>query len=558
MKTIRILVVTALLVVSTAAMALTFDGNGKLTWRFVKTPYSTSHDSSGIPKVIDKKMTVPSDFLTRLAAALPEQRNILTTNPDLISGDFGANVHLKKDADVYVTFIHEAAGYKNSLAYFTFPDDNIPTTRNGISETVIFPNASYYNDGGSSAGMHSGDTQKIGHYTAGTNVGFAVIANGFDSTTGVTTNPTGGPPGGGAVYYTIMALNPEADPTLRAHTVLLNDTKSGFVVLGMEDMNRSPGTGCDHDFNDTIYSVTSIPADAIDVTTLAPVPEVKDADGDGVLDANDDYPNNPNLAFDIFTPSQLGFGTFVYEDSWPSHGDYDFNDVVLKYRFQRAENKAGQVWNLTATFQLAAWGSANRDGFAIQFPGIAPSVVQTAVLTTNGGTAVPVTAEAGQSKLVYKIFDDQGTFINQKRTCLYFNTEAGCYDGDGPTFELKITFKAAQDPNTLGAPPWDPFIYRTGERGHEIHLPDHAPTDLADSKLFGTGDDNSSKSAGRWYKSVCNLPFALDIPVAWAWPLEEVELSSAYPNFLTWVSSSGAQSTDWYKTGQVTANIWSH
>jgi LruC domain-containing protein len=50
----------------------------------------------------------------------------------------------------------------------------------------------------------------------------------------------------------------------------------------------------------------------------------------------------------------------------------------------------------------------------------------------------------------------------------------------------------------------------------------------------------------------------MDIPAEWAWPLEGAELSTAYPNFLDWVQSSGAVSTDWYKTGQVPQYIWSH
>ncbi len=559
MKTMRILVVAVLLIVSTAATALTFDSKGKLTWRFLNGgTFKSGHDSSGIPNTITKKLTIPSDFLTRLAAALPEQRDIRTTNPDLITDDFGANVHMKKEADVYVTFIHEGAGYKNSLGFFTFPDGGIPQTRNDISETIVFPNSSYNNSGGSDAGMRSGDTMKIGHFATGTNIGFAIVANGFDSKTGVTTVPTGGPPGGDAVYYTIKALNPEIDPALKAHTVLLSDAKSGFVVLGMEDLNRSAGSGCDHDFNDTVYTVTSIPADAIDVTNIAPVPEVKDADKDGVLDGNDDYPNDPNRAFDIYTPSKIGFGSFVFEDSWPNHGDYDFNDVVLRYQFLRVENKAGNVLDLVAKFQLAAWGSENHDGLALQLPGISPAVVQTALLSIDDGTAVPLTPEAGQANLVYKVFTDQGDYVNQTRTCLYFNTEAGCYESAAPTFELRITFKTAQAPTTLGAPPWDPFLFRTNARGHEIHLPGHAPTSLADMTLFGTGDDNSSAATGNWYKSVCNLPFALDIPSEWAWPLEGAELSAAYPNFLDWVQSSGAVSMDWYKTGEVPQYIWSH
>lgn len=552
MKTMRIFLVAALLAVSTTALALTYDNKGKLTWQFLNgKSYSTSHDSSGIPKVIDKKVTIPYDFLTRLASAIPERRDIRTTNPDLITDDFGANVHLKKEADIYLTFVHEGAGYKNSLGFFTFSDDQIPQSKADIRETIIFPNSSFNRDGGSSAGLRSGDTMKIGHFTAGTNIGFLLVADGFNSKTGVTTVPNGGPPGGDAVYYTLKHLNPETDPAMKAHTILLNDEESGFVVLGMEDLSRNLGSGCDHDFNDTIYTVTSFPADAIDVTDIAPVPGPEDRDHDGVLDDNDDHPDDPGRAFDI-----VNSGTFMFEDSWPVHGDYDFNDVVIRYQFLRAENKNGMVLDVIANFTLAAWGTQNHNGLAFQLPGMSPSLVQIATLTINGGTATVLTPEGGQPNLVYRLFDDQATIASPTTPCEFFNVEQGCF-GDGPQVQLRISFITPRPASALGQPPWDPFLFRTDDRGHEIHLVNHAPTALADMSLFGTGSDASSPVEGRWYTSVCNLPFGLDIPEEWAWPLEGTEISTAYPKFLDWVNSSGTTSADWYKTGQVQQYLWS-
>ncbi len=547
MKTIRILVVAALLTVSTAAMALTYDNKGNVTWRFVKTPYSSTHDSTGIPKSIDKRVTVTNDFLTRIAAALPERRDIRTTNPDLITDDFGANVRIKKEADIFVTFLHEGAGYKNSLGYFTFTDDSVPTKVSDLSETIIFPNSSYYNDGGSSKGLKSGDTLKIGHFAAGTNIGFAIVANGFDSKTGVDTDAP-------VVYYTIKALNPETKAVNKAHTVLLNDSLSGMVVLGLEDLNRGT-SGCDHDFNDTIFTVTAEPADAIDVSDLAPVPQVSDADNDGVLDLNDDYPDDGARAFDVFTPSKNSFSTLVFEDSWPLEGDYDMNDVVVRYQYQMVQNRNGLVVDLFARFRLAAWGTLKNNGLALQLPSVTPSEVQSATLSIDGGAAQVAYAEAGQAKLVYRILEDQAAAA-VPASCAFYNVQEGCSDGDGPLYTLHITFKAPTSPVLLGTPPWDPFLFRTSNRGVEIHLPDHAPTALADMSLFGTADDNSVPAQGIWYKSVCNLPWSLDIPAEWSWPKEGVELPSAYPDFTDWVTSAGTTSLDWYKTNIVSGLLW--
>ncbi|MFZ4475288.1 MAG: LruC domain-containing protein [Saprospiraceae bacterium] len=50
--------------------------------------------------------------------------------------------------------------------------------------------------------------------------------------------------------------------------------------------------------------------------------------------------------------------------------------------------------------------------------------------------------------------------------------------------------------SALGSAPYNPFLIAHGDRGVEIHLPLHPPTDLAQFSLFGTLDDDSIKT--RW------------------------------------------------------------
>ena len=343
---------------------------------------------------------------------------------------------------------------------------------------------------------------------------------------------------------------------MKYHTVLLNDTETGMIVLGMEDLMRT--SGCDHDFNDMIFTITTYPTDALYTEDIAIVPNPDDEDGDGVLDPDDDHPDDDDRAFDVYTPSADGVGTFVWEDSWPRHGDYDFNDLVVQYQFLRVSNKDNKVLDLMARFQVQAWGSTNQDGFAFRLPGLTPSQVLTATLSVNGAAAMPITPEAGQTDLVFPIAQDMNDYLTPGAGCDFFNTEAGCWEGAGPQFELRITFKTALAQTAVGVPPWDPFVFRTTRRGQEIHLPDMPPTALADMSLFRTQDDDSNPATGRWYRSICNLPWTLDIPTTFAWPLEGAEVSTAYPSFLDWVESSGATHKDWYQVGGVSQHIWSH
>jgi len=541
----RMLLLSVLLGVGVSARAITLDSKGKVVWTFLKMPYSSNYDASGIARSFEEKKTFSVAFLTRLANALPEMKDVRKTNPGLITDDAGANLVLKKDADVYVTFLHEGAGYRNAFGFFTFDPKAPPTRKQDVRETIIFPNSSFYNSGGSSSGLRSGDTVRIGRFPKGTAIGFVVVANGFDSTTGVVTNATGGPPGGDWTFYTLRGLNPEPSDALRAHTVLLNDTEAGIIVLGMEDLMRST-SGCDHDFNDILFTISSVPGDAFDTEDIAILPNPDDRDNDGVKDTVDDYPDDPARTTDLWTPSPNGDGTLVFEDAWPWHGDYDFNDVVLSYRFHRVLNKDGKVVDLTARFQVLAGGSENANGLAFRLPGIPPSALKTATLSLGGAPAAPITPEAGQPDLVFPLSQDLFGNRPPKAECLYLNTEPGCSEGPGVVHELRLTFQTPQSNEVLGLPPYDPFLFRTTRRGHEIHLVDHAPSALADMGLFRTGEDDSVAAQGRWYRSICNLPWGLDLPVRWSWPLEGTEVSSAYPSFLEWVNSAGARAADWY------------
>jgi len=79
-----------------------------------------------------------------------------------------------------------------------------------------------------------------------------------------------------------------------------------------------------------------------------------------------------------------------------------------------------------------------------------------------------------------------------------------------------------------------------------VHLAGSAPTDLADISIFGTGDDNSNLAVQKYYMSDKNLPWAINIPVQFAYPLERQDITKAYFKFNQWAESRGAVYKDWY------------
>ncbi|MFH0760038.1 MAG: LruC domain-containing protein, partial [Bacteroidota bacterium] len=104
-----------------------------------------------------------------------------------------------------------------------------------------------------------------------------------------------------------------------------------------------------------------------------PVPT--DTDGDGVPDNLDDYPTDPTRAYDNWYPSKPSFGSLVFEDLWPSKGDYDLNDAVIDYQYRVVTNAQNKVVDIKPTFSLRAAGAALRNGFGFQLDNRLPAAV---------------------------------------------------------------------------------------------------------------------------------------------------------------------------------------
>src|SRR5690606_16931813 len=139
-----------------------------------------------------------------------------------------------------------------------------------------------------------------------------------------------------------------------------------------------------------------------------PQASIIDTDGDGVQDSDDDYPANPELAFNNVFPA-TGFSTLMFEDLWPSKGDFDFNDIVVDYRINRITNANNKVVKIDAKFVLRAIGASYKNGFAFQFDGLAPSKVlslsgnkirETLHSFASNGT------ESNQANAVIVVFDN--------------------------------------------------------------------------------------------------------------------------------------------------------
>ena len=537
----------------------TEEGTGRNSQLYGKTeavPFTKalgSFNSNGVPNYLTSPNdVVDASFLADINAALPEYKPVPTWHPQYLAANTQANLVFQQISQVWVTFVHEGAGYKNVLCFYKYNVNNPPATPADIDTLhAIFPNTSYVNSGG---GLVSGNKVEIGTFLPGEAVGWAIIANGYNGS--AITNGLG-------VFYSDERLNPETTASLKKHCVMLNDVNRGKFLLSFEDINRQ-NSGCDNDFNDAIFYVTANPIQSI-VAANIPLPAYTtlDADGDGVTDDFDDYPQDPLLAFNNYYPAQNTVGTLAFEDLWPSRGDYDFNDLVIDYNFNPVTNAQNQVVQIKGTITTKAIGASYHNGFGIQLP-ISPSLISSVTGTDVRGNMIVKNAngtEAGQSKATIILYDDAYTQLPWPGGGTGVNTTIGAPFVQPKTLNLVINLTTPVSATTLGLPPYNAFIFTNKNRANEVHLINQPPTDLANLALLGTQHDNSNAATGRYYVTSKNLPFAIDVAGPFEYPVEKKVITSSHLMFYQWGVSGGLQYRDWYKSQtnyRNPANIFTH
>jgi LruC domain-containing protein len=438
---------------------------------------------------------------------------------------------------VYFTFVTEGAGYKNSVAYFTYPTGSKPTSVNDIDTLhIIVPNASLNGSGGQ---MLAGHTINLGRFNAGTSIGFALIANGWNGGTQTVQNNNW-------TVYSVDGINPASSASLKRQSVLLYDNPQDLFLVGFEDIRRDNG-GCDHDFNDCLFYIKSQAVRAISSRGVNPIDTPVDTDDDGVNDTYDDFPTDPTRAYINYYPSQHGFGTLAFEDNWPFLGDYDMNDLVVDYRYTVVSNGQNRPIEMQAKYVLKASGANFRNGFGVEFP-FEASLVNSAtghkVTNTNIVTLGANGLETGQTKAVVIPFDDAYTVMNATTG---FNTYNGGVYKVPDTTNMQITFTRGLTQAEFGTVPFNPFIISNRIRGREIHLPGYTPTQKIDTRYYRTGADNTIPNQNKYFKTSTNLPWAVAFTEQFAYPAENKVISTAYTKFIDWAQSGGATNTNWYK-----------
>jgi LruC domain-containing protein len=114
-----------------------------------------------------------------------------------------------------------------------------------------------------------------------------------------------------------------------------------------------------------------------------------------------------------------------------------------------------------------------------------------------------------------------------------------------------VTVNFSDPQQNIGTPPYNPFIFVDQVRSHEVHLKNQRPTEFVDEELFGTNNDASDPGSNNYYLSPSGLPWAIETPINFEYPVEAADILTAHLKFAAWAQSSGVDFPDWYmnKTG---------
>lgn len=468
-----------------------------------------SWDEKGRPGyLLDKPMELDAETLNRIDAAIPKGEKF-----ELGLSQY-SQIEISEEANVSIYFISNSSARRNALGYFTYTGEEIPSQKEiNESLTILFPNLS-------NEALAVGEGVMLKRYDiatntwsdrfpAGTKIGFVLLTDAWNDNGSVDTQAQ--PLYSHKKYnsYTIPGFSIMAD---RPHMAAFK-AKEHFI-LSFEDLPhdqnpKSPNVG---DFSDDVFVMTANP-----ITALPDVPTI---DGD----------------IPPFMRSYTDYGILAFEDNWPYKGDYDLNDVVVKYDSKLNISYDFDYNAIEETYTFLNNGGKYVNGFGIEYG------FDLSALNLSKCSIKTLDADGNPVEIEVPGFDTDLT----KATLMLFADAAKV--PVGTQFQITLVFNQPQFMIGFVLPPYNPFITVDDDGGlrKEVHLVDHTPTPKADPKFFNYGHDLSGK--GRYYISDASYTFAIDLTKAETYriPIEGKNIKNSYPRFESWVASGGTTDKDWY------------
>ena len=268
------------------------------------------------------------------------------------------DLYLEKSAEVVITLLGSNTCWNSSMGYYYYKTGNKPKSLADANVVMIFPNTQdgrWSNSPWESRlyqGVERGTAVQLIYYpeiadgskAGATTVFPADYRIGFVLATNAWTNRLrAGDKKYRAATSDGLSVNNNgvAYQTPRTAVFRYTDKKSGInsVLFSFEDHTN------DENFSDVVFTMTSNPVDAV-----TDIPSV---------DVNDGKKTANVLR-----------GIYAFEDLWPSRGDYDMNDVMVRSDYEKVFNEKG-VFEESFMLKTFANFAGNANGLAVTLTGAA-------------------------------------------------------------------------------------------------------------------------------------------------------------------------------------------
>jgi len=462
--------------------------------------------NTGRPNYLDasQKINVDATLKSYITTYFPEGKNNVGTN--LVSDD--ADILIKEDANVVVNYFGGDTGAQSVFAYYCYSENaSIDEIRQAAKHAcVIFPNAHK-----SSLGNYSGVAVNLKYINetgsfpeeeperipAGTKIGFLIWNDGWR---GVKAN--------GNMFYSTKSLNSDKI----SHTAIFaakNKAGERVNVITMEDWKNG-----ENDYNDVAFVISSNPIAAI---------EVPDVPNPGDRQGTEKYS-----------------GVLGFEDNWPEQGDYDLNDVVMKYQSSVDYNIDNKVLNIIDKFTLAWTGANYKNSFAYEVPF---DLSKASKVTVNGSEA------SSYSGNVITLFKDAKAELGVSNV----NAEDMINQNiQEKTYTVSIQFNNPTLDKSVVVAPYNPFI-KVFNSATEVHLTDHKPTTGANNRFPSGADISRGDVDGTYFICKDGFPFAIHVDARLDASIlnldlkkENQRIDKTYPKFAEWAKTRDPQ-IKWWK-----------
>ena len=439
-----------------------------------------------------------------------------------------ADIKITKPAEVAVTIIGGNTCWNSSMGYYYYPDGQQPTSLDEANVILLFPNTQNgtYRGSAASAGVSNGNCVKLKYYPnisnngdmseatdifpANSRIGFVLAANAWSNRFNNWTNDR--------MQRSATSANMSKDYLGKAYNKPMSAVYNidGQVLVSFEDDNNY-----DHNYSDLVMTFQTNPVDA-----PGPTPD-------------------PKYEFRK-TTENVGF--YIFEDQWPSKGDYDLNDVIFNATYTKvystANNAIYEEGYTFKTYTNAAKAEKLKSGVAVKVEGLkATDQIEFFVKKPGETEFTAANFERDTKNNIIYLTDNAKSNIG---TEYMFNVKHD--EALGALYkEKKVKIK--------------PFIYRDvdGKR-LEIHIAQEDPTNVADRSFFGTEDDASQPDKKIFYVRSGNYPFGIFLDGATESDMSKLfdaenetiaidgdEEHPIYPKYKSWVESNGSKDKDWYK-----------